>query len=303
MFPRSCIRRKESPSGSSVEPERLTASYNEQVSRPIPPFNPAIVEGVSEVLGDTDRGLTGREIGSMLALCRVPDIDSTNTKRIRLYHALLDKQYESRSGKCVVAFIVSTMAPSRYRNDPASRTWRQDNLNEVLVHDGLGVNDEGKVFRLKDGKAATLNEAARRVNTIRTELRRRNTHPDVLRYCTDEILLKNNFHAVLEAAKSIPDRIRVLTSLTHDGAGLVQASLTNASGPRITINVGQSQTDRSEQAGFANLVIGLLGLYRNPIAHVPKITRTITDDELYEAFATFSMVHRRLDGARHRGQP
>lgn len=277
--------------------------YNKRMPEPIPPFNADIVEGVSNALGETARGLTGREIGSMLALCRVPDVDPTNTKRIRLYHALLNKQYESKSGRCVVAFIIASMAPSRYRNDPASRTWRQDNLNEVLVHEGLGVNDEGKVVRLKAGKAATLDEAARRVNTIRTELRRRNTHPDVLRYCTDELLLKNNFHAVLEAAKSISDRIRVLTGLTSDGASLAQASLTNASGPLIAINNGQSQTHLSEQAGFANLVIGLMGLYRNPTAHVPKITRTVTDDELHEAFSTFSMVHRRLDDAKRLGQP
>lgn len=270
--------------------------------RPIPPFTTDILEGVGEVLGDTERGLTGREIASMLARCGIPDIDPSNTKRIRLFHALLDKQNKTKCGNHVVAFIMATMAPSRYRNDPASRTWRQDNLNEVLVHAGLGVNDKAQVFRRRDGKATTLDEAARRVNTIRTELRRRKTHNDVLRYCTDELLLKNNFHAVLEAAKSIPDRIRVLTSLTSDGAALVQATLTNGSGPLLAINEGNDHTDRSEQSGFANLVTGVLGLYRNPPAHMPKITRSVSDDELYEAFATFSMIHRRLDGVRHRGQ-
>ena len=71
---------------------------------------------------------------------------------------------------------------------------------------------------------------------------------------------KNNFHALLEATKSIPNRIQPETGQTGDGAELVQATLTNASGPLLTINAGRTATGRREQSGFANLVAGLLGL-------------------------------------------
>lgn len=85
--------------------------------------------------------------------------------------------------------------------------------------------------------------------------------------------------------------------MTSDGTELVNATLTNASGPLLAINAWRTATDRSEQSGFANLVAAVLGLYRNPTAHDPKIRRDVSDEELLEALTAMSMVHRRLDGA------
>ena len=45
----------------------------------------------------------------------------------------------------------------------------------------------------------------------------------------------NYFHAVLEAAKSIFDKLRRLTGLTDDGASLVDKALSGAS-PLLAIN-------------------------------------------------------------------
>jgi hypothetical protein len=42
-------------------------------------------------------------------------------------------------------------------------------------------------------------------------------------------------------------------------------------------------------------------MYRTPVAHHPRLTRTVTDDELLECLTTLSMVHRRLDQARVTG--
>jgi uncharacterized protein (TIGR02391 family) len=263
----------------------------------IAPFTAEIIEGIAAVLGDTSRGLTGSEIGQRLAEARVPDIDPTITKWKRLYNALVDRQNRDQVGNCVVAFIVSTMKPVRFRNDPAQFSYLQTGLNEVLIHTGMRLNDKGQVAKIKAGAASTLTEAAARAGTIRTELRRRGTHPEVVRYCTDELLAKNNFHALLEAVKSISDRLRAMTGRAGDGAAIVQATLTPGSGPVVAINDGVSSTDRSEQSGFANIVFGLVGMYRNPTAHDPKILRTVTDDELLEALTTLSMVHRRLDHA------
>jgi hypothetical protein len=38
-------------------------------------------------------------------------------------------------------------------------------------------------------------------------------------------------------------------------------------------------------------------MYRNPVAHDPRLKRGIDDVELLEALTTISMVHRRLDDA------
>lgn len=189
------------------------------------------------------------------------------------------------------------MDPARFIDDPTRFSYLQDGLNEVLIHVGLKVNDQGQVAKRKSGAATTLNEAAARSGRIRTELRRRSTHPEVVRYCTDELLAKNNFHAVLEATKSVADRLRKMTGIDGDGAKIVQRTLLPADNPLVAINASRTETDRSEQAGFANVVLGLVGMYRNPTAHKPKIHRNISDDDLLEALTTLSMVHRRLDHA------
>ena len=113
------------------------------------------------------------------------------------------------------------------------------------------------------------------------------------------MLERNPFHAALEAAKSIPDRLRRITGLSADGAALIDAALAlgQAVDQLVRINSLATETEREEQKGFANLCKGLLGMFRNPVAHDPRIKRTVTDDELLELLMVVSMVHRRLDGA------
>ena len=260
-----------------------------------PPWSATALERVARTLGD---GLTGTEIGIVLSDSTIGDVDGPGqTKWKRIYNALVTRQYKDRSGNCVIRFIAETMKPIRFVQNPARRSGLQAEMNEILVLEGLKVNDEGKVVRLKKGKASTLGEAAQRAGAIHTELRRRNAHSEVFRYCSTEVLQKNNFHAMLEASKSVPDRLRKMTGRTADGAELIQETLLPKRSPHVAINDGADPTDHSEQAGFASLVTGLLGMYRNTTAHPARINRQVTDDELLEALTTLSMVHRRLDEA------
>ena len=84
---------------------------------------PAIIEGVAAVLGDTNTGLTGSQIGQRLSEARVPDVDPTNTKWKRLYNALVARQNRDQAGNCVVAFIKAAMDPVRFHDDPARFTY------------------------------------------------------------------------------------------------------------------------------------------------------------------------------------
>ncbi len=151
------------------------------------------------------------------------DPDPTATKWRRLYSAFIDRYNLDGGPKRIVTFVTKAMAPVRYTTDPAGFTDRQDALNEVLVHVGLRVTDEGRLAR--GAKATTLTEAAQHANRLRAELRRRGTHAEVLRYCSQEILERNPFHASLEAAKSLADRLRTLTGVGGDGSALVDATL------------------------------------------------------------------------------
>ncbi|MFF3459719.1 TIGR02391 family protein [Streptomyces sp. NPDC002730] len=264
-------------------------------ARTYEPWAAPVVTAVAGVLGDTAQGLTGREIGQLLAAVRVPEVEGGN-KRDRLAGALLAQQARQQVSNCVIAFITAAMAPVRYAQQPQTFSRRQDDLNEVLVHVGLRVNDEGKLA--KGAAAATLNQAAQHASSLRSELRRRSTHPEVLRYCTLEILAKNPFHASLEAVKSVGDRLQKLTGQGLDGARLVDAVLMPGQGTaRVAVNTNATVPELDEQKGLANLVKGLFSMYRNPAAHEPRLHRTVTDEELLELLTTLSMVHRRLDGA------
>lgn len=118
----------------------------------------------------------------------------------------------------------------------------------------------------------------------------------MLRYCTEEILAKNAFHASLEAVKSVADRLRQMTGEQLDGARLVDAVLMPGGGkPKVAVNTGSTPTELDEQKGFANLVKGVFSMYLNPVAHDPRLNRIVTVAEL---LTTLSMLHRRLDDVR-----
>ena len=112
-------------------------------------------------------------------------------------------------------------------------------------------------------RAETITDAETRAHRLRSLLIQRNVHLDVLEFCRAELLADNYFHGVLEACKSVAAKIRDTTGLTGDGAPLVNEALCGAN-PRIRINPYSSDSEKSEQRGFANLLIGLFGMFRNP---------------------------------------
>lgn len=268
------------------------------MAEPQPPWSYGTLKSVAAVLADTENGLTGREIGDLLVRLNMSDPLPGATKRDRLAEAFVVRQNKDQSSNRIITFITAAMEPVRYRDRPELFTLRQDRLNEHMAFVGLRVNDAGKVAR--GARAQTLDEATRIATSIRDELQRRKAHPEVLRYCSVEVLKKAHFHACLEATKSIFDRLRMATVAQGDGATLVDAALAlgKTGVPALAINALGTQTERDEQTGLANLIKGLGGLYRNPTAHDPRLNRSVSDDELLEVLTMVSMVHRRLDSAR-----
>jgi uncharacterized protein (TIGR02391 family) len=122
-------------------------------------------------------------------------------------------------------------------------------------------------------------------------------HPDILRFCKEELLKENYFHAVLEASKSVADKLRTNTGLTDDGATLVDRVFSGEQ-PLLVINPFTTESEKSEQRGFANLVKGMFGMFRNTTAHAPKINWVVNKDDAEEVFTLLSLVHKRIDNAR-----
>lgn len=263
----------------------------------LPEFPMDLVKGVAEILGQTEYpGLTNREIDQLLQMVGIGNRPDGFNKRDGLYVALNNKQAAQNAGNCVAAFITKAMSPGRYARDPQRFTRLKDELDEFLVHHGYGVNDAGKLTRRR--QATSLREGAKLAGTLQVELRRRGTHAELFRYCEEEFVNRSLFHALSEAAKSIPTRVRAITGLAGDGGALYNGVFaTGRDKPVLYINAYESDSDISEHRGFNNLLLGIHGHYRNPRAHSSRVNAVEAMPDFYDAFALFSYVHRRLDGS------
>lgn len=261
------------------------------------PLSAAQLESVCKALAHTATGLTGTEIGHALKQVGVKDIDPAATKWKRLYNALAARQNADRSGDRVLAFIAHALDPARYTSELAKFEHRRHGLNVALAFYGLEFSPDGR-FR-KCSPAATLPEAHQRASHLRAALQQRGVDEAVLVYCRAELLQDNYFHAVLEATKSIASYIRQRTGLVTDGADLVKDALLGAD-PPLLLNAFVTDTEKGEQRGFANLLIGLFGTFRNPTAHAPRAEWPMPEEDALDLMSLASYAHRRLRAARKR---
>lgn len=260
----------------------------------VPPFSAQKLEAACRVLADTDRGLTGSEIGYLLQDCKVQDVDPDMTKWKRLFNALADAQNRHQVGNHLIMFINRALDPVNYSRSREKFEWMRNELNVVLAFSGYGVREDRKVVRTE--QATTLKDARARAGALKSKLEDRGAHSEIFKYCRAELLEDNYFHAVLESIKGVAERIRSLSGLTSDGAELINAAFSTKA-PLIAINNLETDTETSEQKGFSNLLVGLFGAVRNPTAHAPKISWPMTEQDALDIFAMISFVHRKLDGA------
>jgi uncharacterized protein (TIGR02391 family) len=263
----------------------------------IPEFGDAHLQRICEILADTRTGLTGSEISRLLGQLKIADPQPSETKRHRLFAALKARQDQDRCGNNVAAFIQAAMAPVRYTGNTAGFEERRDELSPVLAFCGYSLGEDGKLRAVT--AVSTLSEAEERAGRLRTELRRRNVHADVLAFCRAELLQSNYFHAVFEATKSVADKIRTRSGLTGDGSELVDQAfgMGKVGMPFLAFNSLQTKTEQSEHKGLTNLMKGMFGTFRNVTAHAPKITWPISEQDALDLLTIASLLHRRLDGA------
>jgi uncharacterized protein (TIGR02391 family) len=57
------------------------------------------------------------------------------------------------------------------------------------------------------------------------------------------------------------------------------------------------ESKRSEQKGFANLLRGVAGMFRNTTAHEARIHWNMSKDDAEDLLSMASLIHRRLDRA------
>ena len=186
-------------------------------------FTQAQLEAIADALGDTTDGLTGSEIVHLLATSRMTDIDPSMTKRKRLYNAFATEQNQRQGRTHILAFIRHAMKPERFVRSPERFEPMRAHLNRALAFAGLAVNASGALEGAE--RVNTLSDAQRRAQELRADMDTRGVHPDVMRFCREELLADDYFHAVMEAVKSVADKLRNRTGLTDDGGTLIDRAL------------------------------------------------------------------------------
>jgi uncharacterized protein (TIGR02391 family) len=63
----------------------------------------------------------------------------------------------------------------------------------------------------------------------------------------------------------------------------------------LAINQLVTETDKGEQRGFINLLTGLFGTIRNPLAHNPKVEWDMSEQDALDILTMASLIHRKLD--------
>lgn len=259
-------------------------------SRPAPPaFSASAVEMVCRLLASA---CTGGQIPNLVAPLKVDAGADGDTKWRRLFNAVAEAQNRQQDGRPLIRLVCEVMNPVRF-DSPEEFDRHRAVVNERLLLSGYEVRDDGKVRRVTP--ATTLSQARARADDLREELARRGVHPDVLRFCRAELVQENYFHAVLEAAKSVADKLRDRAGVSGDGSALVDAACGLAGGPRLAFNGLVTEWDRSEHVGIATLLKGMFSTFRNPAAHAPRIAWATSRAEAMDMLTLASMLHRRID--------
>lgn len=257
-----------------------------------PALTVAQAEQICRVIGDTHNGLTGSEIGRMLAELGIADVNPANTKWKRLYNALASRTDGAGNANAVYGLIIYCFNPARGINDGARYRWMMDEVNRVLMLSGIEVRDDGKLHKVQ--VAETLDEVERRTRSLRNALVGAGAHPEVMKCCQKELLVDDYFHAVHEAAKGLCDRVREMSGLSLDGTRLFDAAL-SVKDPYIALTTLRTESERNQQNGLRELLNGAIHLVRNPTAHQLRIHWDVNETDAVEVLNLISYLHKLLD--------
>lgn len=127
---------------------------NENMERH-PALSSEIAENICRVIADTDTGLTGTEIGRILAESLIEDTDPTLTKWKRLYNAFAHYQNKHRCSNNILTFLSKAMQPVRYIDNPELFKHRLLELNKRLCFAGLELSENARYRKIPKSSTIT----------------------------------------------------------------------------------------------------------------------------------------------------
>lgn len=239
---------------------------------------------------------SGSELTNFMDEINLPHIlPLTDTKHKRIFESLSKQQQINSSPNIVFRFIQETSKPINFINN------RYVNMNEYLSTINVPLNLIGLTVTIKGelikvAPATTLSEAQRRCSELISELKSRNLHSEIFKYCIPELLVNDYFHAIFESVKGVYTRIRKLSNCSTDGAALIH-EVFDPHSPILIINPCTNKAQINEQNGFKQILLGITNMFRNTLAHENKIYWNVSKQDAVDLMTTLSFIHRKLDNA------
>lgn len=258
----------------------------------MPKLTPYQIEQIARIIGNTDAGFTGSELGHLLAQCHIDDPNPELTKWKRLYNAFCATINGNSSTNVVFQVIQHCMEPTQGLNNPERYSQMRLELNKVLMLVGIEIRDDGQFYSVP--KAQSLGEVLRRTKELREKLTGYGSHPEVLNCCRDELLAEDYFHAVQEAAKSLCIRVRTMSGLSLDGTELFQIAFSNKN-PYIAYNSLRTSSEQNQQNGLKEMLCGVIHMVRNVTAHELRVRLDINEKDAVDILTQISYLHKLLD--------
>lgn len=216
-------------------------------------------------------------------------------KKDKLYNSFANEVNASKNFNKIISFLESMYNPASFINDTSSFKNAIDEVNPILAMLGVSINNSGKI--VETTKPETIDEIDRRFNTLKNEIDKRKLHQQVHKYCKKEYLAKDYFHTIHEAVKGLLERVRELSGSSDDGYNLLDAVF-NHKNPVLVFNKLSNDNEINEYKGFKRMIEGLITMFRNPTAHMPRIKYDENIDITLEVLSTVSMLHRYLDNCQ-----
>lgn len=253
-------------------------------------FNAQSIETISRIIGDI---MTGSTISRMLDTLNLKDNSNHSTKWRRLDYVMRESQNIYNCGNKILEIIEYVFHPtSSWLNNPNEYKSFVNEINKCISFYGYELHDDGKVHMIKS--SVTKTQANERYDLLKTKLIERNIHPQILKFCTQDIVNEDYFSIILEASKSIYDRIRNLTGINLDGNTLINTCF-NIRSPIIIFNMLRDETEKNLYNGLKNILLSIGQIGRNPKAHTPKIYSYDNLDNCLDILNLISFAHKMLD--------
>ncbi|MBO0456320.1 TIGR02391 family protein [Enterococcus hulanensis] len=255
------------------------------------------IKEISMVLGEYTKG---SELTKLFFRLNYYDHDSLSpnsklsTKWRRIENTLLEECRKKKSSKPVFTLCQQILNPAAFIKTPDIWNTARQEVNGILLFYGYQLNDLGKI-ELSE-KVSSFTEAQKRLMSFEKKIAFHEIHPEVSKYCREELFFEDYFHAILEASKGILERIRHISQVEKDGSSLIEEVFI-VKRPIILIkgNMLNTLTERSEYNGLKSLLNTIVYMYRNPQAHEPKLYNPKSETDAITAFTLMSLAHRILD--------